>query len=99
MAKQIAGTCVLAVIYEPARAIFVWEYDRRIEIDQVCIVCRIALCSTDAVGVMTRVARCFLATNMLVMILETLIIENTVTTVALIAKRIVRRAFGRVVER
>ena len=79
MANKIAASAELAPILESQLAVTAREDDRRVEVDQVRVVRAITLCRTDAVGIVARAAGRVLAVDVLTVLPEAIVIENTVT--------------------
>lgn len=98
VAKQVAGTGLLASIVETKLVVGVGEDDRCIEIYQVRVVQCIALCATDAVRIVTGIAGRVFAANMPAVLRKTFIREDAVTTVTAVTERVARCTFRCVVQ-
>ena len=99
VAYEVAGSREPALVLETKVAVAARGNDRRIKIDQMRIVRRVALRRTDAVRVVANIARRIRAADVFIVFRKAFIVQNAVTTVAVVAQRIIRRAFRRVVDR
>lgn len=99
MTYEVARTPPITLVDEAEVAVSSWRYDRRIEIDQVRVIRRIALRIAYTMWLMACIAGRTLSANMLVMLTEALVAQNTVATVAAVAKCVVTRTLGRIVRR
>lgn len=97
VANEVTSTPLVSLVDKPEIAVSSRRYDRRIEIDQVRIICQVALCSTDTVRIMTCVTWRTLAADMFVMLTKALIAENAVAAMATVAERIISGALWRIV--
>ena len=88
---------MLTCIFEKKLVVGIRRDDRRIKIYQVRVIDLVTLCTADTMWVMTGVARDILTGNVLVMVLKALVVQDAVAAVAAVAKRVVRRAFLRVI--
>ena len=89
MAYKVTGSRELALILEAKIAVAARGNDRCVEIDQVRVVVDVSLRVADAMRVMASIAGRILATNVLVVLSETLIIQNTIAAMAAVAECVI----------
>jgi len=97
MTDQVAGAPEVALVNEAQVAVASRRDDRRVEIDQVRVVGRVPLRAADAVRVVARIAGRVFAANMLVVFPKTLVIQDAVLAVAVVAELVGTGAVLRVV--
>ena len=99
VANQEAGSGEIALVDETQIAVPAGRHDGCIEVDQVRVVCLIALRTADAVWVMAGVARCVFTADVLVVFPEALIVQYVVLAVAVVAELVRSCALLRVIGR
>ena len=93
MAVQDAATREYTCTLIKEHAVIGWRYNVPVKIDQVGIVGAVSLGITNAVGIVTGIARGPFIPDMFVMFTERFIIQNTGPAVTSIAKFIGRSRF------
>ncbi len=93
MTSQVAGASEGASVFKSKLAHHVRRNNREVEVYQVAVICRIALCVAYTVRVVADITRGPFTHNVFLVFSKTLIAEDATATMALIAEGIGGAAF------
>ena len=99
MTHQPARSTEVSLIFKAAFTVTPDKDHGGIEVDQIAIVRAVTLGRGDAVWVMTYVAGCVLAPDVLIVFLEAVAVEDAGATMTTVTEGIIRRTFIGVVRR